>query len=217
MPFDPWPELPRWSLGSDIFLIDDSSVDYESMQENPLSPPAPGSGGPVANSQDWPAYSYAGCGLWVEIAATTNSSVILTLHNTTSGTNYQILSRTNIEATSWVVETNVAGASGQDYTTVSIPMSGRPKTFFRAAENRTYVLETNFAGLNTTDTGDAVADTMGAVGPNHFVEILNSYIAVFDKSSGARREDTNSINFFFATPGLTNNAIDPRIVYDQQA
>jgi hypothetical protein len=58
---------------------------------------------------------------------------------------------------------------------------------------------------------------MGAVGPNHFVEILNSYIAVFDKSSGARREDTNSINFFFATPGLTNNAIDPRIVYDQQA
>src|SRR5688572_15183724 len=78
VPFDPWPELPRWSLGNDIFVIDDSSVDYESMQENSLSPPEPGSGGTVTNSEPWAAYSYTGCGLWLEIAATTNSNVVLT-------------------------------------------------------------------------------------------------------------------------------------------
>src|SRR6185369_2469667 len=141
----------------------------------------------------------------MEIAATTNSSVILTLHNTTPGTNNQILSRTNIEATSWVVETNVAGASGQEYTMVAIPMAGRPRVFFRAAENRNYAMGTNhFAGLGQADTPSTVADTMGAVGPDHFVELLNGYIAVFDKSEGQRRDQASSSNFFFVSQGGTN-------------
>ena len=63
---------------------------------------------------------------------------------------------------------------------------------------------------------------MGAVGPDHFVELLNGYIAVFDKSEGQRRDQASSSNFFFVSQGGTNyptghTMIDPRIVYDHQS
>src|SRR6266536_2022377 len=62
---------------------------------------------------------------------------------------------------------------------------------------------------------------MGAVGPGHFVELLNGMIAVYDKS-GQMIVQTNSNNFFALQdadgtnyPTVTLMA-DPRILYDHQ-
>jgi hypothetical protein len=63
---------------------------------------------------------------------------------------------------------------------------------------------------------------MGAVGPNHFVELLNNGIAVYDKS-GTFITQTNSTNFFAVLDaGGTNfltgdKLVDPRILYDSQS
>jgi hypothetical protein len=94
--------------------------------------------------------------------------------------------------------------------------------FLSAAEERSYSLGTNFAGLGYTNTLYEVADTMGAVGPDHFVELLNGYVAVFDKSTGQRLEETDSTNLLCVAKDGTNyptgsTMIDPRILYDHQS
>jgi hypothetical protein len=60
---------------------------------------------------------------------------------------------------------------------------------------------------------------MEAVGPNHFVELLNYKIAVYDKSGNSIAQ-TNMIDFFrVQDPDGTNYPTgspmsDPRILYD---
>ena len=62
---------------------------------------------------------------------------------------------------------------------------------------------------------------MGAVGFNHFVELLNGGIAVFDKASGERLELRPLEEFFAVQVGGVNYPIaemlDPRILFDQQS
>ena len=44
------------------------------------------------------------------------------------------------------------------------------------------VLGTNFAGTNRAASGFIPPDTMGAVGPNHFIEIINGRYRVYNKA-----------------------------------
>lgn len=76
-------------------------------------------------------------------------------------------------------------------------------------------------GLNFTATslfsgsGSIPPDTMGAVGPNHIVELINGSYAVFDKASGSEL-DRSSLNGFWTDAGITpNGAFDPRVIYDR--
>jgi hypothetical protein len=156
-----------------------------------------------------------GCALWLEVNRSTNASeVSLTLHNTIPGTNYQILSKTNFTGASWITETNVTGATGQDWTQVMIPTLQRSNLFFIASPMRSYSMVTNFPGIeNSIDDYAEKADTMGAVGPEHFVELINLGIAVFSKSTGVRLEAASITNFFAAG----SRVVDPRILYDHQA
>ena len=62
---------------------------------------------------------------------------------------------------------------------------------------------------------------MGAVGPNHFVEVLNGMIAVYDKT-GSMAAHTNMDDFFRVIVDGTNyptasGMTDPRILFDPQA
>ena len=58
-------------------------------------------------------------------------------------------------------------------------------------------------------------DTMGAVGPNHIVELINGRYSVYRKSDGLRIQ-TSSLDQFWRNAGVSFNGFtfDPRILYD---
>jgi len=159
------------------------------------------------------------CDLWLEIGPASTNEVLLTLHNTFAGRTYQIWSKVDIAGSGWALETNVLGTAGD--TQATVPMASRPILFFRAVEVQVYAAGLSFRGLDEFDVPAAPPDTMGAVGSNHFVEILNGKIAVFDKSTGQRLEQATNEHFFACVAGGTNYPrglmYDPRILYDHQA
>ncbi len=79
-------------------------------------------------------------------------------------------------------------------------------------------------GLNFTGTtrlgapvpGLTPPDTMGAVGPNHIVEMLNNGYAVYDKTTGAPLQSISLDQFWLAAglPDIGTGTFDPRILYD---
>ena len=59
-------------------------------------------------------------------------------------------------------------------------------------------------------------DTMGAVGDNHLVELINGRYAVYDKTTGVTAE-TSTLDTFWRDAGVNdfgNFTFDPRILYD---
>ncbi|PYI84463.1 MAG: hypothetical protein DME26_13205 [Verrucomicrobia bacterium] len=76
----------------------------------------------------------------------------------------------------------------------------------------------NFTGSTFGFDSSAVpADANGAVGPNHFVELINCRYSVYDKSSGSRVQTMTDFAFW-TNSGValsTNLAVtDPRIIFD---
>ena len=79
-------------------------------------------------------------------------------------------------------------------------------------------LGANFAGMPGT-TGSTPPDTNGDIGPNHYVQSVNSRIQIFTRA-GASVFGPANINTLFAGfggPCQTENAGDPVILYDQLA
>jgi len=220
-PYDPFPELlVFWFDEDEVFLIDDRKVDYAALQKLIA---VPLDGGEQASAAQFAGTGVGeGCGLWLSINATTNSAVVLlTLHNTRTGQTYSVESIEDLTLTNWITETNLTGASG-DFTETLIAMGTRSNLFLRASEDRDYVTNTVFLGLSYSNTLTAVPDSMGAVGPNHFVELINNRIAVYDKV-GEIITETNSANFFAVLDADGTNyptgsdMFDPRILYDHQS
>jgi Bacterial cadherin-like domain len=88
-------------------------------------------------------------------------------------------------------------------TMVGAPISGAPVVTIGA----------NFAGASYLDFGANPPDTNGAVGPNQFVELLNSVYRVYDKSGNVLQQ--LYLNGFWQSAGVPQpNAFDPRILYD---
>jgi hypothetical protein len=85
------------------------------------------------------------------------------------------------------------------------------------------VLDSNFAGLGNPphSEGDVIPpDTMGAVGPNHLVSLLNSDFGVFDKTTGALLQNQKiPLQSFWASLGTAagepaNFPFDTKVLYD---
>src|SRR5206468_2016068 len=84
----------------------------------------------------------------------------------------------------------------------------------------------NFVGIslqdqfNTFGGGSIPPDTMGAVGPNHFLEIINSSVAIYNKA-GTRLSHVSLDSFFTLTVGATTyprgGGFDPRVLYDRRS
>jgi hypothetical protein len=78
---------------------------------------------------------------------------------------------------------------------------------------------TSFAGLDFANWGDGwPPDTNGDVGPNHYIETVNTSIGIYNKSTGVRLA-AFSFNTFFSqaatgTPCDNANQGDPVVVYD---
>ena len=221
-PVNLFPELTLYDLGDGRYLMDDRELDYSLVSEL-AGLMAESEGGGQAQMMMMEGVG-EGCGLWLSISRNSSSNVLLTLHNTRQGQTYTVWRLTNLALTNWVVETNVTGASG-DFTEALIAMGTRSNLFLKATEYRDYQVDTNstFTGLGFSDTGQDPPDSMGAIGPNHFVELLNgrgtnSAIAVYTKA-GVLVTKTNVLDFFrIGTNYPTGDLMaDPRILYDQQA
>jgi len=78
----------------------------------------------------------------------------------------------------------------------------------------------SFKGLDLQNWGAGwPPDTHGDVGPNHYIQAVNTSIGVFDKASGTRLAAFTFNNFFVANGGTgacaTLNYGDPFVLYDQ--
>ena len=95
-------------------------------------------------------------------------------------------------------------------------MGSRSVLFFRASELRDYVLVTNFDGLAVADAPSFAAkpDSMGAVSPDYFVQMLNVGVAVYDRV-GSLIAVTNLNDFFrIGTNFPAGSMQDSRLLYD---
>jgi hypothetical protein len=78
-----------------------------------------------------------------------------------------------------------------------------------------------FAGLNAVASGCTCLppDTNGAVGPDQFVQMVNSAFAVYSKTGSLRSGPTQINSLWSAETGAChdNNNGDPVVIYDQLA
>ncbi len=78
----------------------------------------------------------------------------------------------------------------------------------------------NFTGTTRNEFGaGSVPDTMGSVGPNHIVELLNNAYAVYNKETGSLISRISQDDFWNtalanAEGGTTAFSVDPRVIYD---
>ncbi len=100
-----------------------------------------------------------------------------------------------------------------------------PPPFSGRALIRSMSLGSSFAGISLTDEvnafngGDVPPDTMGAIGPSHFVQIVNGAVAFFNRATGQRTAIV-SMDSFFAIPsaGVPNvYSSDPHVLYDRRS
>ena len=78
----------------------------------------------------------------------------------------------------------------------------------------------SFKGLDLQNWGAGwPPDTHGDVGPNHYIQAVNTSIGIFDKATGTRLAAFTFNNFFVAAGGsgvcATYNYGDPIVLYDQ--
>jgi hypothetical protein len=74
-----------------------------------------------------------------------------------------------------------------------------------------------FSGMaqDTNTSRFPVPDTMGAIGPSQFFEVLNAGVAVFNRTDGTLTASTNLPAFFQTSAGDT--LVDPRVLFDNGA
>ncbi len=173
------------------------------------------------------AESY-GCALWLDAARSTNnpSNVVVTLHNTVPALNYKLWTKTVLMPTqSWTLETNAGGTSGQNWTAVTVPRNGRANLFFLGGAGG-FGTNKSFVGLQQSNSVASLPDAMGAVGPQHVMQVLNVLsgkvgVAVFDKCTGNLIQSATNEAFFSVQFGGTNyptgQTFDPRVLYDHES
>ncbi|MDO8586033.1 MAG: immunoglobulin domain-containing protein [Armatimonadota bacterium] len=115
------------------------------------------------------------------------------------------------------------GPTGEEVAPRLAPGSDVP--FFPPGPLAPQTADTGFMTSNLLDEintlgGYIPPDTMGAIGPNHFVVTINSSIAVYTRA-GARLSHVSLDSFFTViVDGTTyprNSTTDPRILFDQRS
>ena len=132
--------------------------------------------------------------LWLEIFYGTNSAPI-TLHNTTTGVRYQLLSRPEVAQPPWLVEQTLFGAPGAN-TPTTVLFNERPLLFFWAGvdsdgDGLIDYLET----LNGTDPQNPDTDLDGV---NDYVEFIQGRNP--NDPNGAVPDTTGLVNLQVYTP-----------------
>jgi len=96
----------------------------------------------------------------------------------------------------------------------ALPLHGETNAQRNFASSTPYPLEEDFEGTNVGETaGYLPPDPTGAVGPNHFINAVNSSFKIFDKSGNVLAGPSDLGTLW---PGNFNNG-DPIVLYDQLA
>ncbi len=145
LPFDPYPELPVYSLGNGRFLIDDTSVDYaqlEAAQQAQLTAQSSATVGLMSPDSSGGGlgfsplvYDYGSTNLWLEITAWSNATAYLTIHPPSNVTNgmYDLLYCTNIDPPiSW----QWLQYSDPGQTNLIVPNAAVAQGFYRSSLRR---------------------------------------------------------------------------------
>jgi hypothetical protein len=213
-PFNFAPALPAIPIGTNSWLIDDTTVDYSSVAYQSSSggpPPPPGDEPPGENipgTNPPPVMIYGTNDFWLEIEKSTNADfVILTLHNTRA-TNmfYQIhstLSLTNIDWIPGEIVTNRAGLT--NITFAPIAVTNHSQMFFRAVAAATQLsIAREVDAFERSTTNGILAEN----GEFHLLrEGLTNDIPVtaFFLISGTASNEVDYTDLFGSEP-LTNTA-----------
>ena len=101
--------------------------------------------------------------------------------------------------------------------------TGEPDPLVQRSHNRlarTPAIITSFEGIGLSSGGGGIPpDTVGDVGPNHYVQMVNSAFRIFDKAGGSLAGPTN-INQLWTGQGndcASENDGDPVVLYDPLA
>ncbi len=108
---------------------------------------------------------------------------------------------------------------------VDIDVSGNAVVNLDISDNELFLLQqnqfitgTNFLGSTINESGFIPPDTMGAVGLDHIVEMLNGVFAIYDKDTGALISRITLDEFWTDVADVLIPAgdltFDPRIIYD---
>ena len=102
------------------------------------------------------------------------------------------------------------------------PASGSPRSLAPPVHS----VGTSFPAISLRDQfnafggGSVPPDTMGAIGPDHFLQVINSSVAVFDRTGRRLSHVALDTFFHFTENGVTyprNGAFDPRVLYDRRS
>lgn len=92
-----------------------------------------------------------------------------------------------------------------------------------SASAKLATIGTNFEGTSLSESGFRPPDSMGAVGPNHIVELINGTFAIYDRSGTLQGSRISLTSFWSTTFSNTSDssdsvrgsfAFDPRLLYD---
>jgi WD40-like Beta Propeller Repeat len=104
-----------------------------------------------------------------------------------------------------------ASAPASAGTAISVPARGASKWPACAGFQRAPSLVSTFAGASQTTTR-IPPDTMGAVGPDHWMSMLNDQVWIRQRATGI----TSSVPLatFWSALGAPQNPFDPKLLYD---
>jgi hypothetical protein len=172
----------------------------------------------------------------LELTSTGNSNVTATLTNNSIGDSFGTTGNTVdgffFTADSGLASIIIGGPNAADGNVfvgnggdgVNFNLTGNAVATL-LAQNNTTIASVTQVGLNFTGTsfGDIPSgfppDTMGSVGPNHIVELVNSAYAIYNKTTGALISRISDEQFWINSGVAIANSdtFDPRIIYDPQS
>src|SRR5579872_3843200 len=90
--------------------------------------------------------------------------------------------------------------------------------WFEARATISVQIGQNFRGATlSVDSFSIPPDSDGAIGPNHFVQLVNGRFSVYDKTTGAKVLTKSDIAFW-TSAGIDLTGLDvsdPRVIYDK--
>jgi hypothetical protein len=128
LPGDPRPDLPVYSAGNGIFIIDNSNDPQSNEPQAAMA-----RGGMMMDSGGMtPMFTFPTDGLWLQMNGVTNGTAYLDLNNATNQV-YEILTKTDLSQPTWTIE-NEVWPTNQTAMPFTISENGRTNLFVWAMD-----------------------------------------------------------------------------------